>query len=203
MDTPDLQPTAAGIAATRFEDYVTQALAEAEASPLDALIGASLGGLVAAAVLARLAPAGRPRALVLVNPLPPAPWAAAMPSFVATGDVVPWRSQGRFASTQRAMPDAHFADQQLAFRQWRDESAAVLREAHAGLAMPAVAIATLVIASDADDDVPTHVSAAYASGLGASLLRFPGGHLAPVMGASAAASARAALQWLARPLSVR
>ncbi len=201
VDTPDFAPAADGIAATRFDDYVGQA-AQWLAAPVDLFVGASLGGLVATAATVRMAPANRPRFLVLVNPLPPAPWVAAVPPFIASGDVVPWRSQGRFASTRRALPEAGFADQQLAFRHWRDESAAVLREAHAGVLLPDTGLPTLVIASDADEAIPPAVSAAYANAIGASLCRVPGGHVAPVMGACAARSAEAALAWLAPRLSV-
>jgi pimeloyl-ACP methyl ester carboxylesterase len=202
VDAPDFEPAAGGLAPTRLDDYVAQAVDALEAAPVDVLVGASLGGLLAVSAMVRVATVSRPRALVLVNPLPPAPWIAGVPPFIASGDVVPWRSQGRFASTRRALPEAGFADQQFAFRHWRDESAAVLREAHAGLLLPDAGVPTLVIASDTDDDVPPASSAAYANAIGASLCRLPGGHVAPVMGASAARSAEAALAWLAPALSV-
>lgn len=196
VDTPDFQPAHDGIAATRFDDYVAQAVAMIEAAPVDVLVGASLGGLVAAAAVARIAPEVRPRALVQVNPLPPAPWAAQLPAGEHSDDVVPWRSQGRFDSTRRALPEASFADQQFAFQQWRDESAAVLREARGGVALAPPRIPTLVVASGGDTDVPLDVTAAYAADLGADVLRVPGGHLAPVMGAVAAVCAQSALRWI-------
>lgn len=202
VDAPDFEPAARGLAATRLDDYVAQAVDAVESAPVDVLVGASLGGLLAVAAMARVAPASRPRALVLVNPLPPAPWIAAVPSFTASGDVVPWCSEGRFASTQCALAGAGFADQQFAFRHWRDESATVLREAHAGRVLPDAGAPTLVIASDADDDIPPAASAAYANAVGASLYRVPGGHVAPVMGVAAVRSAQAALAWLAPALSV-
>ena len=201
VDTPDFAPVPSGLAATRFEDYVAEAAGWLEEAPVALLVGASLGGLVAAFAAARVAPAQPPRALVLVNPLPPAPWATGLPPFDASGDVVPWRSHGRFASTQRALAGMSFADQQLAFRRWRDESAAVLREAHAGRPLPAPSVPTLVIASDDDDDIPPTMSAAYAQGIGASLCRVAGGHVAPVMGSTAAVAAQAALAWWAARLS--
>ena len=198
VDAPDLQPVAAGVAATRFEDYVVQASAMIIADRHDVLVGASLGGLIARAALVRTSPVHRPRSLVLVNPLPTVPWVAALPAFDPADDpVVPWHSQGRFASTRRALPDGGFADQQRAFRHWRDESSTVLREAHAGIVLPECGIPTLVIASDADETIPAAVSAAYAAGIGASLCRVPGGHIAPVMGASAVVAARSTLAWLA------
>lgn len=213
--TPDLQPVAAGLAATRLGDYLAQSLGAFDALRADVpagggdagpvLVGASLGGLVALALAAHLAgrerlaqgPSdGAPSALVLVNPLPPAPWAADLPSIALEGEAVRWRTQGRFGSTVRALPAVPFADRQLAFRHWRDESTAVLHEAHAGLVLPAPRMPALVLASDADADVPPGVSAAFAEGVGASLVRVPGGHVEPVMGATAAAAARAALAWL-------
>ena len=127
VDTPDFAPVPGGLAATRFEDYMAQAAGWLEEAPVALLVGASLGGLVATSAAARVAPSARSRALVLVNPLPPAPWATGLPPLDASGDVVPWRSQGRFASTRRALPEAAFTDQRLAFAHWRDESAAVLR----------------------------------------------------------------------------
>ncbi|GAB3733130.1 hypothetical protein GCM10028794_10450 [Silanimonas algicola] len=201
VDAPDFTPAPGGLADTRLQDYVDEAARWLETTPATALIGASLGGLVAAAAAARVPEVIRPRALVLVNPMPPAPWADALPSLDAGGAVVPWRSMGRFASTQRALAGAGFADQHLAFRHWRDESAAVLREARAGVAVRSTGIPVLVIASDEDDDVPPMVSEAYARGIGASLCRLPGGHVAPVMGRSAAAAAGVAVAWLASSLS--
>lgn len=197
VDAPDLQPAAEGVRATRFDDYVTQAIATIDAVPREVVVGASLGGLIAAAALVRMAAVRRPPRLVLVNPLPPAPWAAHVPAVDVPDNVVPWHSQGRFASTQRALPCRGFADQQWAFRHWRDESSTVLREAHAGIVLPECGIPTLVIASDADETIPAAVSAAYAAGIGASLCRVPGGHIAPVMGASAVVAARSTLAWLA------
>src|SRR5215468_7722000 len=65
---PDLLPAAAGIAATRLDDYVSQVNAWcAVTSHPTMLIGASLGGL-----LALRAASARTAALVLVNPIAPA-----------------------------------------------------------------------------------------------------------------------------------
>ena len=212
---PDRQPSSGGLAATRFDDHVAQcvdALASMSvaAGPTEdrvapVLIGASLGGLLALAVAASRAGSGAgpsasrptaPRALILVNPLPPAPWARELPPRVIDGDVVPWHSQGRFASTVRAMPGAAFTDRRHAFHHWRDESAALLREAQAGVPLPAPDVPVLVIASDADADVPPSLSAAFAKAIGASFATVAGGHVEPVMGASAAHAATLAMAWL-------
>lgn len=195
---PDLQPAAAGLAATRLDDYVAQAV-EAFGTPPPVVVGASLGGLIALAAAARVPP----RALVLVNPLPPAPFAARLPGDDPPGDGVPWASQGRFDSTCRALPGSSFADRLHAFRHWRDESAAVLRDARAGVVLPPPCVPVLVIASDDDASVPPALSVEVAGALGAGVVRVPGGHVDPVMGTSAAAAAALALGWLQGVLSPR
>jgi hypothetical protein len=53
-------------------------------------------------------------ALVLVNPLPPLPWSAALPAR-DWPDVVPWSRDARLASTRRALPDSDAATVLFAF----------------------------------------------------------------------------------------
>src|SRR5688572_8926861 len=66
---PDLQPAMNGLAGTTFDDYLQQARAALATLPQPrAVIGASLGGLLA------MACSGEADALVLVNPVPPLPW---------------------------------------------------------------------------------------------------------------------------------
>src|SRR5690606_37144957 len=123
---PDLQPVADGIAATRLHDYRAQVAGWCEgAGQMPILIGASLGGLLALAVARSVNPA----ALVLVNPMPPGGVAGSIPS----PPVIPWRSRRSLSSTRRAMPDCDDASRLFAYRHWRDESGAVLDEAHAGI----------------------------------------------------------------------
>jgi pimeloyl-ACP methyl ester carboxylesterase len=165
------------------------------------VIGASLGGLLGLLAMQRasaMTSAGVPAALVLINPLPPMPWAAQLPASTLQLEaaLMPWHSQGRFDSTQRALPKAGFADQHLAFRHWRDESAALLREAYAGVLSTPPSCPVLIIASDEDTAVPPQVSAVMAEAWGASLLRVSGGHIDPVMGHTAASTASATLAWL-------
>ena len=153
----DLEPAAAGLVATTFDDYRAQVRAALEAMPRPrVLIGASLGGLLAAAC------AGSADALVLVNPLPPAPWSAQLPQR-EWPDVVPWRRDARLASTRRALADADDATALFAFRRWRDESGAVLRQAQSGIEVAAPECPVLCIASARDEDVPAAVTAQLAA----------------------------------------
>jgi len=154
---PDLQPSAAGLAATRFGDYEAQMRgALSLLSSPRVVIGASLGALLAARI-ADLADAA-----VLVNPLPPAAWHRELPPRDWPA-IVPWRSNARLVSTLRSMPDADEATSLYAFRHWRDESGAVLREAYAGVEVAAPVCPTLFVISSKDEDVPPSLSSTIAS----------------------------------------
>lgn len=188
---PDLQAAAAGLAATTLDDYRGQVRAALDAAPRPcALAGASLGGLLA------MLCADRADALVLVNPLPPAPWAAQLPGRDWPA-IVPWRRDARLASTRRALPDADEAAAVYALRRWRDESGAVLREAHAGVEAPTPAGPVLCLASAADEDVPARTTAQFAQAWGARLWRCPHStHAGPLLGRRAADTASAVADWL-------
>ena len=188
---PDLMPADGGIAATRFEDYAAQVARVAGEG--DVLVGASLGGLLALAC----APALRPAALVLVNALPPAPWHSMLPAREAYPAVIPWGSDASLAGTRKAMPDADDAACLYAFRRWRDESGAVVNAARGGVVVERPACPVLVMASEADEDVPIVASAALAEGFGASLVRLPGAsHVGPLLGHRAARCAAQAVAWV-------
>ncbi len=187
----DLEPVAAGLAATTLDDYRNQVRLALKALPRPrALVGASLGGLLAASSAASA------DALVLVNPLPPAHWSAQLPQR-EWPDVVPWRRDARLASTRRALADADDATALFAFRRWRDESGAVLRHAQSGVAVAVPQCPVLLVASELDEDVPADVSAAMAGAWGASLLRLPGStHVGPLLGRDAASVAAQVVAWL-------
>ncbi|WP_082638237.1 alpha/beta fold hydrolase [Lysobacter antibioticus] len=193
---PDLRPAPEGLAATTLDHYRRQVRAELDALPRPrAVIGASLGGLLAW-LCADLADA-----VVLINPVPPAPWAARLPAR-DWPQVVPWRRDARLASTRRAMDDADEAAALYAFRRWRDESGAVLREAYAGVEAAAadvlaVEAPVLCIASQRDDDVAPELSAQFAAAIGATLLTWPSpSHVGPLLGRDAARLAAQAADWL-------
>ncbi|MBW8311712.1 MAG: alpha/beta fold hydrolase [Rhizobium sp.] len=184
---PDLRPAPAGLAATTLGDYAAQVRGWTAAVPRPrVLVGASLGGLLAAMASAAA------DALVLVNPLPP----QGLPDAPPLPAVVPWGLAASLAGTRRALPDADDLAALHAFRRWRDESGRVLAEARAGVVVARPCVPVLVIASDGDDDVPPASSAALAAEWGATLWPVPGSHVGPLLGRQAPALAAAVLPWL-------
>lgn len=188
---PDLQPSPMGLAATGLDWYLVQVREALRALPRPrALVGASLGGLLA------LECAAEADALVLVNPMPPAPWHAQLPRR-EWPDVVPWQRDARLTGTRRALPDADEATALFAFRNWRDESGRAMRDAQSGRQVPHPRCPALYVASMVDDDVPPALTAALASEHQASLLRAPAvSHVGPLLGRGAADCAGQVLAWL-------
>ena len=188
---PDLQAGPLGLAATGLDDYVAQVRAALAAlRPPRALVGASLGGLLA------LDCAADADALVLVNPLPPAPWHAQLPRR-EWPDVIPWQRDARLTGTRRALPDADEATSLFAFRNWRDESGRAMREAYDGREVAPPACPVLCVVSMVDDDVPPPLTVAWASAHQADLLRASAvSHVGPLLGRGAADCAAQVLTWL-------
>lgn len=188
---PDLQPAPAGLASTGWEDYLAQARACLQALPRPrAAIGASLGGLLAAAIAADA------DALAMINPLPPAPWHARVPQRVRAG-TIPWRSEARLLSTRRALPDADAASALYAFRRWRDESGWALGQAAVGIEVARPNCPVLCIASERDGDVPAAVTAELAQAWHAGLIRLDSAsHVGPLLGRDAGEAALRTAAWL-------
>lgn len=193
VHAPDFRPTADGLERAGLADCLDQARAARDAAGPDAvLIGASLGGLIAL----QLAAESPPPALVLINPLPPAPWHALLPAR-QWPERVPWGRERSLAGTRRSLFDADEATCLAAFRLWRDESGRVLREARAGVTLALPACPALVQVSLDDEDVPPAASVALAEALGADLLRLPGtSHVGPLLGRRATRRAAQAVEWL-------
>jgi pimeloyl-ACP methyl ester carboxylesterase len=192
VHAPDLQPQPAGLGSTRWEDYAGQVRAQLDCLPSPRiLVGASLGGLLAAEAAASA------DALILINPLPPAPLHRQLPAR-DWPEVVPWRRLARLPGTRAAMPGADSASALAAFRHWRDESGPVLRHAAAGVEVPPPACPTLVIASLDDTDVPAALSRSLAQAWQADWLEVDGGHVDPLLGRQAATLAAQAVDWLNR-----
>ncbi|KAF1718463.1 hypothetical protein CSC74_06260 [Pseudoxanthomonas yeongjuensis] len=190
----ELQPSPAGLAATTLQDYRTQVSDALQALPHPrVLIGASLGGLLAAMST------NQADALVLVNPLPPAPWHRQLPRRDWDAVVVPWRRNARLASTRDALCDGDEAAAAFAFRRWRDESGSALREARAGIEIGRPACPALLIASVRDDDVPPEIICAMARQWQADRLEtLASSHVGPLLGREASDIARQAVAWLNR-----
>lgn len=190
LHAPDLQP-ARDVVATRYEDYLSQVRAALSALPRPrALVGASLGGLLVAEAAADA------DALILVNPLPPAPWHAALPARTWP-ERVAWGRDARLASTRAAMPDADPASALRAMRGWRDEAGAVLQAAWDGRPVRRPAMPVLCIASRDDGDVPPTLTRALADAWGADFAwSGAGSHVGPLLGRHAVETARYAHDWL-------
>lgn len=192
----DLQPVTAGVAHTSFTDYCDQVQAWAGAGPAEqrpVLVGVSLGGLLALAVSAQV----RPRALIIINPLPPSGIVARPLQEQAYPAVVPWQSERCFEDTRRRLADADDATLRYAFRRWRDESGQVLNTANAGVSVSAARCPTLVLASTADEVVSVAASRALAVRLGADFQTLPGAsHLGPLLGRRTAQWSQHAVDWL-------
>ena len=190
----ELQPAARGLGAPTFQDYQIQVREAMQALPHPrVLIGASLGGLLAA-MCADLADA-----LVLVNPLPPAPWHQQLPRRDWDDAVVPWQRNARLASTRDALGDADDAAAIFAFRHWRDESVRVLREARAGIEVEKPACPALLIASARDEDVPPEIISAMSREWRVDRLEtLASSHVGPLLGREAPEVARQAVAWLNR-----
>ncbi len=187
---PDLLPVAAGLAATRHADYRAQVLdwCRGISGPI-ALAGASLGGSLALSVASEL----ELEAVLLVNPLVPRSQPAA-----PRPAVIPWRRRASLLGTRRAMSDADDAACLYASRRWRNESGAVLDEAEAMAQAEPPRCPTLVLSGERDADVPPSLARVLAIRIDADFVRLPGaGHLGPLLGRMAAATAEYAADWLA------
>ena len=189
--TPDFLPADAGLAQTTLDDYRRQAQAALHVLPRPrAVIGASLGGLVA------MLCADEADALVLVNPIPPRPWSAALLPR-AWPPIVPWERDARLASTRQALPDADDATALYAFKRWRDESSRVLHQAQAGVDVLAPACPVLFITSREDESVPPEATLALASAWNSDVIRADSpSHVGPLLGRGATALAAQIADWL-------
>lgn len=194
----DLQPGEQGLAATTLKDYQRQVDVALSVLPRPRVaIGASLGGLLAAAC------GERADALVLVNALPPSPWARSLEPRQWPA-IEPWGAQARFDGTRRALADADPATRLFAYRHWRDESGRVLSEAQAGIDVSPPTCPRLFVLSEADDDVPPALNLEWAGAWRADVITAPTAtHVGPLLGRCASGVARDAVRWLQSRLSPR
>lgn len=193
VQAAELQPAPQGLAATALQEYAMQVqLALRVLQRPRVLVGASLGGLLAAMC------AGEADALVLVNPLPPAPWHQRLAQH-PWDRVVPWHQNARLYSTREAMRDADDASALWAFRHWRDESGQVLREAHAGIETEKPDCPVLFVVSEHDEDVPPEIISDWAQTWRADRLEtIASSHVGPLLGRQAQPIAIQTVAWLNR-----
>ena len=158
-----------------------------------ALVGASLGGLLCALTAVRV----EVGALILVNPMPPAPFHQQFEDAAPFPPVVPWGRTASVEATRASMPDADDATVVFATRHWRDESGQVLNTARAGIGIERPECPTLIIAGTEDVDVPLQISKNLAGRWSTDIIVGRGvSHVGPLLGASAPQFAHLASAWL-------
>ncbi|MEO6173003.1 MAG: alpha/beta hydrolase [Arenimonas sp.] len=192
VHAPDLLPSASGLADTQLEDYSQQVQRHllSMKSP-KIIIGASLGGLLASMN------ADQADALVLINPLPPAPWHLRLPARENYPDVIPWRSDASLEGTRRTLFDGDEPTCIFAFRQWRDESGAVLNAAIHGIDVGKTSCPVLVMASENDSDIEFCLTKEVAESLNATFINLPKtSHVGPLLGMNASQIALQAVAYL-------
>lgn len=192
VHAPDCLPSPTGLAKTTLQDYQQQMQQHLSAmnSP-KIIIGASLGGLLA------LMNADQADAMVLINPMPPAPFHLQMPAQEKYPDIIPWQSRASLQSTRRALFDCDNMTCHYAFRHWRDESGAVMSAAMAGIAIVQPVCRLLVMASEQDQDVPFSLSKTLADNLNVSFINLPtSSHVGPLLGRNAMRCALQAVAFL-------
>lgn len=192
VHAPDLLPSENGLAKTSLEDYrrqVQQYLSLMNSPKI--IIGASLGGLLA------LMNAGQADAVVLINPMPPAPRHSRMPTRDKYPAIIHWRSNANLQGTRRALFDCDDMTCLYAFRHWRDESGAVMNTAMAGVDVVMPSCPMLIMASGQDSDVPFSLIKNFAESLNASFINMPeASHVGPLLGKTAAQCALQAVAFL-------
>lgn len=182
----DLVPAKRGLRETRFEDYVRQVEGWCPKQGPVILIGASMGGILAL----KAAETVHPRAVVLVNAVPPA----------GTGGknyppVVRW-ANGPLKDTVDSMPDSDRATIQYAWKRWRDESGAVLTKISRGVPVEHPFCPILSVIGQKDTDIPPKAQEASADRLGADILRYSGmSHVGPLLGTRSVQVATTVANW--------
>jgi pimeloyl-ACP methyl ester carboxylesterase len=178
------------LAQTRYEDYLAQLQQAWRSSQATILLGASLGGLLAAELAAQAPP--NLQALILAAPVPPTGSARRV-----AGDLKRWAHGVQLADTVAALPDADPASQAFAHQHWRDESALVLNSAFAGREISAFNVPTLLLIAEQDQDIDEVALRAWAAGARMDVQYARGcSHAGLLLGRNAARTASTALAWL-------
>jgi pimeloyl-ACP methyl ester carboxylesterase len=195
----DLQPVEKGLEATTFADYVAQVKQWIPSRRRRlALVGASLGGILALKVAETVSP----DALILINSAPPA--GVGKPRRVTKyPPVIRW-ANGPIQDTRDALPDGDEATVQWAHPQWRDESGTVLNMVRQGVAARKPVVPTLVIIGENDTDIAPELSLALARWANADVHQYARtSHIGPLFGKRAEEIATAAERWLRARIPAR
>lgn len=192
---PDLTAAPQGIEQTRFSDYLRQVegwMGEFEQPPV--MIGASLGGLLAL----KAAEQRGARALVLINPVPPAGtvgWPRERKRFPQR---VRWSKEASLEETRRSMPEAESEVIRWAHERWRDESGLVMQTAFAGVPVSRPNCPILLVIGSNDNSISADVGLSVSRRLGADALYAEGvSHVGALLGGRAGTLAKTALAWVA------
>ena len=189
---PDLLPSDYGLAETTLDDYhqQVQQYLLSMASPR-VIVGASLGGLLA------LMNADHADAMVLINPIPPAPFHLQTPVREKYPEIIPWESGASLWGTRRSLFDADEMTCLYAFRHWRDESGEVVNAAMAGIEIVLPNCPLLVMASEQDKDIAFAISKIVADNLNASFINLPAtSHVGALIGKNASQCALKAVAFM-------
>ncbi len=189
--TFDLMPNGA-LAATYYSHYLAQVQSQIEVFKPNVVIGASLGGLLAAEAASDAARSSSVRALILAAPM----LKSGVNDIRLVLPVKRWAHATELAKTARALPDADAAAVAFAHARWRDESASVLNSAYAGRDFSSPKIATLMLIAENDRDVPDAGLRAWAHSAQMDLQTVRGAsHAGLLLGRSAASTAELVHRW--------
>ena len=185
--------------ATRYSHYLAQVRSQIEQYEPSVLIGASLGGLLAAEALridARQTTSVR--ALILAAPMLKSATGIDIAGAKIAGTIKRWAHATELAKTARALPDADSAAIAFAHARWRDESASVLNTAYAGRNFASGACATLMLIAEHDRDISNVGLRSWANAEQMDLQCVRGAsHTGLLLGQYAAATAELAYRWAA------
>lgn len=178
--------------ASAFSQLRTELLERLSSNANCVLVGASLGGLLAAAMANRL----QARALILLNPAPPALAAKQSLDVVVAQDDRPWGLRASVVGTQRAVTELHALDVLRVFRRWSDCSHRLLQEIGDGIAVPRPSMPCLLLSSDSDAELSIESGRLLAARWGAEQRCLQGTHVGPLLGTEAGAAVTEVVGWL-------
>jgi pimeloyl-ACP methyl ester carboxylesterase len=199
----NLHASSAGLMHTRYEDYLQQVGAAIARHQPNVVIGASLGGLLAAEALSEhsssaklvlLAPPGK---RIRIEPLLQSQKAHSQTAAPQPKPIKRWANDPQLCRTAHALPDADAASVYFAHSRWRDESAFVLAQAIAGRPFGWRARRSLMIAAEDDVDVDNQNLRQWARAAGMEYWLIPdASHAGLLLGQRAGGLAQKVIRWL-------